>query len=53
MQTAHLTALAAKHATLDKHIADEAHRPMPDAIRIADLKKQKLKIKEEIAHNSH
>lgn len=49
MQTAHLTALEAKHATLDRRIADEEHRPMPDAIRIADLKKQKLKVKEEMS----
>lgn len=48
MQTAHLTALQAKHATLDQRIADEEHRPMPDAYRLADLKKQKLRIKEEM-----
>lgn len=53
MQTAHLTALAAKHATLDQRIADEAHRPLPDASRISALKKQKLRIKEEIAQSSH
>lgn len=50
MQTTHQMALETKHATLDKRIADETHRPLPDAIRLADLKKQKLKIKEEIAH---
>lgn len=49
MQTAHLTALAAKHATLDERITDEEHRPLPDAIRLADLKKQKLRVKEEIS----
>jgi hypothetical protein len=53
MQTTHLTALEAKHATLDQRIADEVHRPMPDAYRLADLKKQKLRIKEEIAQASH
>ncbi|TPG14329.1 YdcH family protein [Sphingomonas oligophenolica] len=50
MQTTHQMALETKHATLDKRIADETHRPLPDAIRLADLKKHKLKIKEEIAH---
>ena len=30
MQTAHLSALEAKHATLDQRIADESHRPLPD-----------------------
>jgi hypothetical protein len=49
MQTAHLTALEAKHATLDQRIADEEHRPLPDAHRLAELKKQKLRIKEEMA----
>ena len=49
MQTAHRSALEAKHANLDRQIADEAHRPMPDAATIAALKKQKLKIKEEMS----
>lgn len=48
MQTTHQTALETKHATLDRRIADEIHRPMPDALVVADLKKQKLKLKEEI-----
>lgn len=46
--TAHQTALETKHATLDRRIAEEAHRPHPDATRLSDLKKQKLKLKEEI-----
>jgi hypothetical protein len=49
MQTTHQMALETKHATLDKRIADESHRPLPDAMRLADLKKQKLKLKEELA----
>lgn len=49
MQTAHLTALEAKHATLDQRIADEEHRPMPDTALLADLKKRKLRLKEEMA----
>jgi hypothetical protein len=49
MQNAHLSALAAKHATLDRKITDESHRPLPDQIVIADLKRQKLRVKEEIA----
>ena len=49
MQTAHHSALVAKHAVLDRQIADESHRPMPDAAALAALKKQKLRIKEEIA----
>lgn len=53
MQTAHLSALEAKHATLDQRIADEAHRPMPDAIKLADLKKKKLRLKEEMSLAMH
>lgn len=49
MQTTHQIALETKHAVLDQRIADESHRPMPDALTLADLKKQKLKLKEEIA----
>ena len=48
MQTAHISALEAKHAVLDRRIEEEEHRPLPDAIRLADLKKQKLRVKEEI-----
>lgn len=48
MQTAHLSALEAKHAVLDQRITHESHRPLPDDLLIADLKKQKLRLKEEI-----
>jgi len=48
MQTTHQTALEAKHATLDRRIAEESQRPKPDETLIAGLKKQKLKLKEEI-----
>lgn len=49
-QTAHQTALETKHAMLDRRIAEEAHRPMPNTAMLADLKKQKLRLKEEIAN---
>jgi hypothetical protein len=49
MQTAHRSALEAKHAVLDQRITDEIHRPHPDDLLLADLKKQKLRLKEEIA----
>lgn len=48
MQTAHQTALETKHAVLDRRIADEIHRPLPDALTLAGLKKQKLRLKEEM-----
>jgi hypothetical protein len=48
-QTSHYSALEAKHAVLDRQIADESHRPLPDAAALAAMKKQKLRIKEEMA----
>jgi hypothetical protein len=48
MHSTHQNALESKHATLDRRIAEEAGRPQPDATIIHDLKKQKLKIKEEL-----
>ncbi|WP_174293364.1 YdcH family protein [Sphingomonas bacterium] len=49
MATTHQTALETKHSLLDRRIADETARPQPDSVRIASLKKQKLRLKEEIA----
>ncbi|WP_294236762.1 DUF465 domain-containing protein [uncultured Sphingomonas sp.] len=48
MHTAHQTALETKHATLDRRISAESQRPVPDPIVLAGLKKQKLKLKEEM-----
>ena len=49
MASTHQTALEAKHANLDQLLAAESGRPAPDAMRVADLKKQKLKLKEELS----
>jgi hypothetical protein len=46
-------ALIAKHKALDSALARESTRPDPDDIRIAVLKKEKLRIKDEIAHLQH
>ncbi|QEX18850.1 hypothetical protein FRZ44_41610 [Hypericibacter terrae] len=46
----HVEALKTKHSDLDKLIAEEESRPHPDDIRITELKRQKLKIKDEINH---
>lgn len=51
MQTTHQTALETKHAGLDRRIAEESQRPVPDTIVIAELKKQKLRLKEELTGN--
>jgi len=45
----HLLALKEKHDALDKDIRDELKRPSADIALIDRLKKQKLKLKEEIA----
>jgi len=44
-----IDALKARHAALEAAIQDESNRPLPDTTRIHDLKRQKLKIKDEIA----
>jgi len=49
MQNAHHSALEAKHAVLDRRIEAESQRPMPDSMIIAGLKKQKLRVKEEMS----
>jgi hypothetical protein len=43
-----IEALREKHAMLERALDEEAHRPMPDQSAIYDLKRQKLRIKDEI-----
>jgi len=52
MDTSHVSALNAKHAGLEARIRNENARPAPDTILIALLKKQKLLLKQEIAHST-
>jgi len=47
-QQDHIEALKEKHASLERAIDEEAHRPLPDQVAIHDLKRQKLRIKDEI-----
>jgi hypothetical protein len=49
MDQAHIAALQTKHAGLDARIAEETQRPSPDIALLTRLKKEKLRIKEEIA----
>ena len=44
----HVESLRAKHALLEEQIDEEQHRPMPDPMTLAQLKKAKLRLKEEI-----
>lgn len=46
MQSTHLSALEAKHAGLERRLADETRRPLPDPTMLTKLKKQKLRLKE-------
>jgi len=49
----HLEALKEKHAALDHEIYEEEQRPHPDDVRLAKLKKQKLRLKDEMARLAH
>ena len=50
MDNSHTSALTLKHAGLERQIAEEMNRPHPDQALVRDLKKRKLRIKEELAH---
>ncbi|MBF0324908.1 MULTISPECIES: YdcH family protein [Magnetospirillum] len=47
-----IESLKAKHAALDSAIIQEAQRPLPNNVAIADMKRQKLRIKEELTRCS-
>lgn len=44
----HITHLQERHSKLENAIDHEQHRPLPDFASIAQLKKQKLLVKEEL-----
>lgn len=48
MQNAHFSALETKHQVLDQRIAAESQRPLPDRLLLSELKKRKLRVKEEM-----
>lgn len=45
----YLATLAARHAGLERAIEEEARRPAPDGLSLTDLKRRKLRVKDEIA----
>ncbi|MBB3066843.1 DUF465 domain-containing protein [Limibacillus halophilus] len=49
----HVQALREKHSTLERRINTENQRPHPDDVRIAELKKKKLQLKDEISRLEH
>jgi len=44
----HIEALKAKHAELERAIDEENKRPLPNQDAVSDLKRQKLRIKDEL-----
>jgi len=51
MDNSHISALSAKHAGIDARLKVESSRPLPDTVLVASLKKQKLRLKEEMARH--
>ncbi len=43
-----LESLKTRHATLERSIAEEDLRPMPDSATLTRLKREKLRLKEEM-----
>lgn len=48
-----ISALRERHASLETQLDEENSRPHPDDWRIAELKRQKLRIKDEIERITH
>jgi len=53
MDKAHAEELTSKHAALSAQIDEEENRPHPDEIRLHELKKEKLRLKDELAGHFH
>jgi hypothetical protein len=49
MANTHRDQLLARHARLDASLANELKRPAPDATQLRRLKREKLKLKDEIS----
>ena len=43
-----IEALKEKHALLERALDEEVHRPLPNQDAVHDLKRQKLRIKDEL-----
>ncbi|OYU15247.1 MAG: hypothetical protein CFE37_06685 [Alphaproteobacteria bacterium PA4] len=52
MANAHLATLNAKHAALEASVAAETRRPLPDQVVLARLKREKLRLKEEMSRSA-
>jgi len=50
---AHLVELSERHRALDRKIAEEQGRPTADTLKIAEWKRQKLRLKDEMERLKH
>ena len=50
--SAHLETLQSKHTHLDEKIRAELRSPLPDFLRVSELKREKLQIKDTIKQYS-
>jgi len=51
--TDRIESLRARHQSLEQALQEESHRPLPNEEMIHDIKRQKLKIKDEIYQLEH
>ena len=49
LSSSHANALENKHASLEARLHEEMSRPAPDAVTIQQIKRAKLRIKEELS----
>lgn len=49
MVSSHVSALENKHAGIEAKLREEMSRPVPDTATVQTLKKEKLRIKEELS----
>jgi hypothetical protein len=50
---AHLVELSEKHRALDRKIEEELARPTADDLKVAEWKRQKLRLKDEMERLKH
>ncbi len=49
MTDVHRAALSTKHAAIEAALAREGLKPLPDTLRLTRLKKEKLRLKEQLS----
>jgi len=49
VETANLAQMTAQHRMLENQIIEEMARPMADSLKISKLKREKLRLKEEMS----